>query len=104
MGKREHQTLDPMWTTLPETVSSLISLIYLAIRKVIVTKLKKYLELRYKIVSDKLIFSALGYYYYLPTLTGSVGNRALLKTIYRYPGKNGSVLLNVPNVLKRKQV
>ena len=34
----------------------LISLIYLAIRKVIVTKLKKYLELRYKIVSDKLIF------------------------------------------------
>ena len=34
----------------------LISLIYLAIRKVIVTKLKKYLELRYKIVADNLIF------------------------------------------------
>ena len=34
----------------------LTSLIYLAIRKVIVTKLKKYLELRYKIVADNLIF------------------------------------------------
>ena len=48
-------------------------------------------------------FSALGFYYYLQTSSGFVGNRALLKTIYRYPGENTLMLSNVPNSVRLQE-
>ncbi len=37
-----------------------------------------------------LVFAAFGYYYYLDTLSGNPGSRALLKSLYFYPGTSAA--------------